>query len=299
MMLATLLTAAAAYGTPRGNGDLSTLEDEIREYIGQIDARIGVAAIINGADTIEVNGRKEFPMMSVFKFPLALTVANIVETKNQTLNSMITVSPDDLKTNTYSPMLKKYGRQPLELSLRELLEWSLKESDNNAADILLKVVGGVDGMNEAMKVLKMPADISVGASEDDMHRDPFLIYLNRSTPLAMAQLFYRFLKEMKPAGGSCAEIAEMLETCRTGVDRIPAGIADSSALVGHKTGTGDELTPGRISAVNDAGYVVLSDGTAYSVAIFVADSSCEFVETERIISCLSEIVYNRVKNFAK
>ena len=299
MMLATLLTAAAAYGAPRGNGDLSTLEDEIREYIGQIDARIGVAAIINGADTIEVNGRKEFPMMSVFKFPLALTVANIVETKGETLNSMITVSPDDLKTNTYSPMFKKYGRKPLELSLRELLEWSLKESDNNAADILLHVVGGVEGMNEAMKVLKMSAEIAVGASEDDMHRDPFLIYLNRSTPLAMAQLFYRFLKEMKPAGGSCAEIATMLETCRTGVDRIPAGIADSSALVGHKTGTGDELTPGRISAVNDAGYVVLSDGTAYSVAIFVADSSCEFVETERIISCLSEIVYNRVKNFAK
>ena len=51
------------------------IEVALQEYIQEKDARIGVAVIINGKDTVSVNGNRDFPMMSVVKFPLALTVA--------------------------------------------------------------------------------------------------------------------------------------------------------------------------------------------------------------------------------
>lgn len=290
MMLATLLTAAAAYGAPRGNGYLSTLEDEIREYISQIDARIGVAAIINGADTIEVNGRKEFPMMSVFKFPLALTVAHIVETKGETLDSMITVSPDDLKANTYSPMLKKYGRRPLEMSLRELLEWSLKESDNNACDVLIDRIGGTTAVSGILDSLGVGDEIRVKVTEAQMHVDPSLSLKNSSTPRAMARLFERYDSELRDRSANFREIGGMLEQCRTGLDRLPAPFEGSDAIIGHKTGTGFATAGGGISAINDCGYIIIPDGARYYIAVFISNSPDSPDDTSKIIAGISEIV---------
>ena len=63
-------------------------------------------------------------------------------------------------------------------------------------------------------------EIVIGASEEDMHRDPYLSYLNRTTPLAMVQLFDRFYHELINASQSYSEISVMLEQCRTGLDRL-------------------------------------------------------------------------------
>lgn len=270
------------------------LEKNIGNYIQGKDARIGVAIIINGKDTVAVNGDKDFPMMSVFKFPLALTVAHFIDLKGSSLNEMTTVSQEDLKENTWSPMLKKYGRETRKMNIRELLGWSLMESDNNAADILLKYVGGPNGMTDLMRIMSISDKITVGASEDDMHRDPFLCYLNRSTPIAMAQLFDQFNRVMKEKTPSLKDIAMMLENCETGKDRLAAPLVGTGAIYGHKTGTGDILEAGRISAINDCGYVNLPDGQYYSIAVFIADSAHDMAEISAIIAEISRIVFESV-----
>lgn len=274
--------------------DFSQMKNELTEFVKDKDARIGIAFIVNGIETVTVNGEKDFPMMSVFKFPLALVVCGYVDEKGSDFNEIIEVVDDELKRNTYSPMLEKYGGGPLRLTLRELLEWSLKESDNNAADILIKYSGGIEGINSRMRLMNFPQGIAVGASEDDMHRNPYLIYVNRSTPLAMAELFDRFDRQLKNSSASFAEIAEMMEECKTGTDRLPAALTDFGDVIGHKTGTGDSLTPGRISAINDCGYVNLKDGRHYSVAVFIADSAYDMAGTSALIARISEIIYKSI-----
>ena len=37
----------------------------LEDYIEDKDARIGIAVIIDGKDTVSVNGKREFPMLSV------------------------------------------------------------------------------------------------------------------------------------------------------------------------------------------------------------------------------------------
>lgn len=61
--------------SPAFAGGNKAIENALQEYIKGKDARIGIAIIINGKDTVSVNGNRDFPMMSVVKFPLALTVA--------------------------------------------------------------------------------------------------------------------------------------------------------------------------------------------------------------------------------
>lgn len=271
------------------------LKESLQGYIDSKDASIGVAVILNDTDTISINGDKDFPMMSVFKFPLALTLTHYVDSRRLSLNDTIAVTPEDLKENTYSPMLLKYGRRPLKISLLELLEWSLQESDNNAADIILNYVGGVKGINDIMSEILIPSQIKIGASEDDMHRNPTLVYLNSSTPLAMAELFNNF-RNRQHESESLIEIATMMETCKTGTNRLKASLNESDVIIGHKTGTGDVLPTGKISAINDCGYVILPNGQYYSIAVFIANSSYNMQNTEKIIADISRVVYNAVVN---
>ena len=267
------------------------LQNELTSFVESKDARIGIAVIINGKDTVSVNGSKDFPMMSVFKFPLALAVAKWVDANEMSISDSIAFGPKALIKDTYSPMLKKYGMGLHKMSFKELLEWALIESDNNAADLLLKRVGGTACATTLLKDVAGELDITIDASELDMHQDPYTSYLNRSTPLAMATLFDRFDTEIKNRSKSFSDIAVMLEQCRTGVERLAAPFMSTNAVVGHKTGTGFPTSEGRISAINDCGYIHLPNGTRYTIAVFVADSAYDMTETSKIIADISGIVF--------
>ena len=273
------------------NNKLHELKEELISYISDKGARIGVAVIINGKDTISVNGSRKFPMMSVFKFPLALTVANWVDANSMSLDDYITFNPNTLIKDTYSPMLKKYGLGLNKMSFKELLYWALVESDNNAADLLLKMVGGTTPCNLALKDISSELDITIGATEREMCEDHNRSNLNQSTPLAMAILFDRFDKEIKYQSESFSEISTMLEQCKTGVDRLAAPLTELDAVLGHKTGTGFDTSGGGISALNDCGYVHLPNGIRYTIAVFVADSSYNLEETSKIIAEISKRVF--------
>lgn len=271
-----------------------TIEDALTDYAVGKDARIGIAVIINGNDTVSVNGERDFPMMSVSKFPLALTIAHWIDAHGMSLNDSITFSEAALHENTYSPMLKKYGKSRNIMSIRELLEWSLVDSDNNAADILLNYIGGTSGATSIMRQIGLSDDIVIGASEDDMHRDPYLSYLNRTTPLAMAQLFDRFNSEIRKMSQAYSDISAMLEQCHTGIDRLAEPLLTTNVTIGHKTGTGFPTSEGRISAINDCGYVNMPNGMRYSIAVFVADSGYDMAATSAIIADISKIVWEEM-----
>lgn len=286
LYLASMLSAFAI-----GN---KTIEDALTDYAVGKDARIGIAVIINGNDTVSVNGERDFSMMSVSKFPLALTIAHWIDAHGMSLNDSITFSEAALHENTYSPMLKKYGKSRNIMSIRELLEWSLVDSDNNAADILLNYIGGTSGATSIMRQIGLSDDIVIGASEDDMHRDPYLSYLNRTTPLAMAQLFDRFNSEIRKMSQTYSDISAMLEQCHTGLDRLAEPLLTTNVTIGHKTGTGFPTPEGRISAINDCGYVNMPNGMRYSIAVFVADSGYDMAATSAIIADISKIVWKEM-----
>lgn len=271
------------------------LEQAIGDYAKDKDARIGVAVIINHSDTVMFNGRRDFPMMSVFKFPLSLAVAKCIDSRGGSMEDSVTISETFMRADTYSPMFKKYGSKPRALSLGELVNWSLVHSDNNACDILLDKIGGTLAADSLLRELGVSESITIGATEAQMDADNYLIYLNRSTPLAMAALFDRFDREMRHKSSSFGVIACMLEQCATGSDRLPVPL-DTKTVIGHKTGTGFTTRHGRLTALNDCGYVHLPDGSVYSIAVFVADSAYDVPTTSKIIAEISRIVLTFIQD---
>lgn len=287
-------TAPNHGSTGPGVGNVSELREAIADYCRGKDARIGMAAII-GTDTVAYNGNRDFPMLSVFKFPVALAYAEKLDRSGLSLADSISFGVNAMRQDTYSPMLQKYGFRPLSLTYKELMGWLLMESDNNACDIMIGFIGGIDSLSSSYSRIAVPQGITIGATEADMHADVYRCYLNRSTPVAMAALFQRFNQSLRHRSNSFSTIAVMLEGCLTGPNRIVRYLDGQGVVAGHKTGTGGLNTQGRIMAVNDAGYVLLPDGRSYSIAIFVADSAYDMAASEEIIAHISRLVYSYAK----
>lgn len=281
-----LLTLMPALGALASSGGL---KNRLEAYCAGKDARIGVAVIIGGEDTVAVNGARDFPMLSVYKFPQALAVADYCGRNGISFSDTIDIAADEIKTNTYSPMRGRYGVRNLRMSINDLLKYSLQQSDNNACDILFRLIGGPE-VAEAFIKSRGFNGISIASTEDQMQADPYLCYLNRATPLEMAGLFDRFATEIRHTSPLYMQIDSIVVGCQTGLGRLPAGLPENSVIC-HKTGTGGQTSQGRLMAVNDVGYIVLPDnGRMYSIAVFVADSAYDMAQTEKIIADISAIV---------
>ncbi|MBO4963755.1 MAG: serine hydrolase, partial [Prevotella sp.] len=74
-----------------GSARSVALEDLLRNYINSKDAKIGVAVVIDGKLLTGMNEKDSFPMLSVFKFPLALTVAEKVRKSGCTFDDSLSV----------------------------------------------------------------------------------------------------------------------------------------------------------------------------------------------------------------
>lgn len=271
------------------------METELKTYIHDKDARIGVAVIINGADTVSVNGRLLFPMLSVYKFPQALAVADYCSRNNISLDDNIRITADELRPDTWSPMRDTHGKREISMPLSDILAYTVKQSDNNACDVLFQLIGGPQVADSLMRNLGYD-EIRVLNTEAEMHADPHLCYANQSTPLQMAALFDRFYRQgMYHESPILEAVGKMMIQCNTGENRLPFPLSSTDAIIGHKTGTGDCNSQGRIIGVNDAGYVFLPDGQGYSIAVFIADSGYGMAETEKIIADISGIVFNNFR----
>ena len=125
-----------------------SLEDQLKQAIKGKKAKIGIAVIIDGKDTVTVNNDIHYPLMSVFKFHQALALADYMGKQQQSLNFELTIKKEDLKPDTYSPLRDSFPQGGFNIDIADLLKYTLQQSDNNACDILFQYQGGVDTVNQ-------------------------------------------------------------------------------------------------------------------------------------------------------
>lgn len=269
------------------------LREQLTAMLAGKKARVGVAVIIDGKDTVTVNNGARYPMMSVFKFHQALAVADYLERTRTPLDTLLYVSAASLRPDTYSPLRDKYPQGNIYISIGELLLYTLQQSDNNACDILFEQTVGVGETDAYIRSLGMK-DFAIVAAEDDMHRDVLLCYENWTTPLEAARLLDIFVTRPFFAGRCGSFVRRAMTECETGLGRLVKPLAGKEVVVGHKTGTSDADARGRWIGINDAGFVFLPDGRRYTIAVMVSDSEESFADTEQIIADVSEAVYRYV-----
>lgn len=267
----------------------SSLEQQISRYLEGKKALVGVAVLTDKNERIVHNDSVHFPLLSVFKYHVALAVLHKMDKQNIALDSIVLVKASRLLPDTYSPLKKKHPVGDVQISLRDLLKYSISLSDNNACDILIGFAGGIGEVHNYIKRLGIN-DFNLSETEETMHLCREHARRNWSTPSAMVRL----LKLVDEEALFDPEYKDflwrtMVETS-TGANKIK-GRLPADVVVGHKTGSSDRNPQGMKMADNDAGIVLLPDGRKFYIAVFVTDSYETDETNADIIAQVSRMVY--------
>jgi len=121
----------------------SVLKKQIQQITKNKNATVAVSVLdFENNKSININGNKKLPMLSVFKFHIALAVLNEVDEGKLSLDQNIFIKKSDLAENTWSPIRERFPDGNIEMPLSLLLKYTVAESDNNGCDILLRLIGG-------------------------------------------------------------------------------------------------------------------------------------------------------------
>lgn len=266
------------------------LEQKIKSFLKDKNATVGVAVLFEGKEVAIVNGQQHYPLLSVYKFPLALAVLDHLDKNHLPLNTKITISQSDLLPDTYSPLRDKYPQGGIDLTVSELLTYTIALSDNNACDILFRYVGGTKKVNRYIKKLKIK-NISIANTEQEMYRNLDYVYQNSATPSAISRLLELFLKNELFAKEYHEFLEETMIHTTTGLKKIRA-LLPTSVTVGDKTGNSPRTDAGMKIADNDLAFVRLPNGKHYTIAVLVSNSYENDETNARIIAQISKIVYD-------
>jgi beta-lactamase class A len=236
----------------------------------QSDAVIGVSAVhLETGRRITIRGSERFPMGSVYKFPIGLTVLHAVDKRALAIDQTVTVEPADF-AGGWSPLREEAKGREVERTIGELVEGMVSMSDNTASDVLLRLCGGPAAVTRRMQDLGAP-QVRVDRSEKQIHveleeKGGTERYLadprDTTTPDAMAALLVDFWNGRDGlSSGSHALLVRHLTDSPTGERKLRAGVPDGWA-VAHKSG----MMPG---VTNDVGVLTSPDGKQHiAIAIF-------------------------------
>lgn len=278
---------------------------------------LGVALMEPGLSWVS-DATARFPLQSVSKAIMAAAALSELDAGRLRLNEPITITDLDLSP-PFSLIDQAWPTPPtghaMTLPVADLLALAVQNSDNTAADNLMKRVGGPGAVNAWLRA-KDITDISIDRYELDIA--PELAGMNPFQPAWKDLNVWTAMRDQVPAAAREAAtvrylhdprdtatlpatldflvklvIGQLLSPTSTrlllrlmatsaGDNRIKAGLPPG-AVVAHKTGsaaTDVGLTP----ATNDMGIVTLADGRRVAIAGFLAGSTATAPERDRIIA---------------
>lgn len=271
------------------------LTDTLSRVASDYPGEIGVAVIINGADTVVVNNTPVYPMMSVFKVHQTLAVCHKFDLEGLSLDSLMSIRRDELDAKTWSPMLKEHPEPMLTLTVKELLRYTLLQSDNNASNLMFERLADVTETDRFIATLIPRSSFQIAYTESEMAADHAKAYSNYTSPLGAAMLMERLFADGLVSREKQGFIQKALGECVTGKDRIAAPLTDKEGVsLAHKTGSGYTKDGGILVAHNDVGYICLPNGVHYTLAVFVKDFKGNESQAAQAIAHVSERVYSMI-----
>ena len=237
------------------------------------------------------------PMQSVFKFPLAVTALHLIEQGKLSLDQSIRFLPSDrILPHTHSPIQDKYPEANVNVLLRELLGLAVSQSDNVAADIVLRTIGGPAIVNNYMDSIGV-SGFHLEDGEDGLARDVAAQYRDWFEPAGAVQLLRRISDHSPVTLEHTQTLLQWMQETPNGALRIK-GMLPPGTIVMHKTGSSG-TREGVTFATNDIGLITLPDGRRLAIAIFVTDSRAGEDARDAVIARIAKAAYDEAMQAKK
>jgi beta-lactamase class A len=233
----------------------------------RVGGRVGVAAWNTATDAwLTHRAQERFAMCSMFKWLLAAQMLRVDETDPGYRN---------LKLRLHESYLAPLGHAPVTraniargwMTIEELAQAAVEQSDNGAANLLLERAGGPRGFT---RVLRTHGDrvTRLDRIEPELNENLPGDERDTTTPEAMARTMIRFLTTDQVLNPHSREtLIGWLIACQTGLSRLRAGLpADWRA--GDKTGT----SVSEHNATTDVAIAWPPGGAPIVIACFLSDS---------------------------
>jgi beta-lactamase class A len=260
---------------PELNQKLASILDEVTGTFG-----IVVYDKTLNDDIYQLNAEKDFYAASLIKLPIAFTLYSMADQKQIDLNKQLTTTAADMVPGTGSIQGAPLGSS---YTLRDLSRRMISESDNVAANLLLKELT-FDRVNQRMQ--------QIGATHTKVERLFFDDQARlagkdiRTSPKDMALLLGQLLTNATLTKPSADEI---LAAMLMNIDdtKIPA-LLPPDAKIWHKTGAIEGLE-------HDVGIIQVPSGRQYTLVIMSETSSGNQASIEAIAAA-SRLIYDYEKN---
>jgi beta-lactamase class A len=277
-------------------GTISTadLEKHFEAIAKTANGKVGIAVeLLETKEAIQFNGQKQFPMQSVYKLPIAMAVLHRVDEGTLKLEQLIQVTTNDFVTKKqHSPIRDKH---PLgtELSVSNLLQQMVSESDGTACDVLLRLLNGPPSVERYLGGLGV-TNVVVVTTEKEMGRDELAQYRNWATPEGLIGLLRKLNEGSILSVSNRKMLLQFMTETPVGPRRIK-GLLPAGTHVAHKTGSSGTVN-GLTRATNDAGIVTLPDGRHMAIAVMVSDSMADDVTRDAVIAKVSRAAWDHWVN---
>jgi beta-lactamase class A len=211
----------------------SAAEDQLAALEAASGGRLGVAAfdVANNA-RILYRADERFPLCSTFKLIAVAAILNLATKDARLLQQRVTIDAQDIVAN--SPITSKHVGT--DMSVSDLCAAALQYSDNTAANLLMKQLGGPAAVTAFARL----------AGDETFRLDRWETELNSaipgdprdtSTPANMARSMQGLALDNVLADPQREQLHAWLKGNTTGTTRIRAGVP-SDWVVGDKTGAG-------------------------------------------------------------
>lgn len=208
----------------------SPIADIERRYGG----RLGVFAIDTGSGrTLAYRANERFLMCSTFKGLLAAQVLSRVDSGKESLERLVHYTEKDLIFT--SPVTKAHVTQGA-MSVGALCQAAVEVSDNTAAILLMRSVGGPESLTRFVRSL---GDNVTRSDRYEPTSNGYSGMLDTTTPRAIATSARRILLGDVLSTQSRRQLEEWMVACKPGLNRIRAALP-ADWLAGDRPGTSVE-----------------------------------------------------------
>ncbi|TNH41791.1 class A beta-lactamase [Photorhabdus luminescens] len=261
--------------------DSTRLATVVKQEEQTLNARIGVAVIDTASDKIvSYRGNERFPLNSTFKALLCGVLLSEVDKGKVALTDAIQFNKTELVE--YSPVSEKFVA-PASMNWQQLCSAAVSYSDNTAANLIAKKVGGPAAMNLFFS----------GLGDSVTHLDRYEPELNSAipgderdttTPVAVSQTLQKLTlgEVLKPS--SRQQLVEWMRDDKV-ADALLRSVLPAGWKIADKTGAGDYGSRSIISIVWP------KNSSPLIVAIYITQTEATIVQSNEAIARIGKILF--------
>jgi beta-lactamase class A len=256
------LILAAASATPARAASAQRALKELHKRLG---GRLGVHVLDSqSGKRLAYDDESRYAMASTFKLPLAAALLWQVDRGAFPLTHNLAIGREDVIAN--SPAVEeKLAAGASAMSIADLCAAAVVRSDNAAANVLLRGLGGPAAFTQFMRSID-DRHTRLDRIEPTLNNNQPGDARDTTTPRAMVDSLLKIFTQGVLSLGSRALLIEWTTASRTGLERVRAGLP-KSWTAGDKTGTGQN------GAVNDLVITYPPERRPIFIAVYMSESA--------------------------